>query len=185
VLHRILRGFSVAVVVSTLAPAASASLNANAQTPTTDSTPRIRAAIGVSVDRFIYEGDGLTAVSFRYSALRPRKVGTEFSVSVFPDAISGGALLLAPDLGPAFNATGPDMNLLFKAGFSSLAGLGGSFLFYPGIHFGSGLVMRAGEATGVRVDVIRHIYLVDQETDGLWSLGLGITSLPRKLKPVE
>jgi hypothetical protein len=40
------------------------------------------AAAGASVDRFLYEGAGITAVSFRYSGLRARRVGTEVGVSL-------------------------------------------------------------------------------------------------------
>jgi hypothetical protein len=40
------------------------------------------AAAGASVDRFIYEDAGITAVSFRYSGLRARRVGSEIGVSL-------------------------------------------------------------------------------------------------------
>src|SRR3954454_16075111 len=72
------------------------------------------AAAGASVDRFIYEGAGITAVSFRYSGLRARRVGSEIGVSLFPDALSAGALYLATDLGAAYSVPGDGFSLLFK-----------------------------------------------------------------------
>jgi hypothetical protein len=140
-------------------------------------------AVGGSVDRFIYEGDGITAVSFRFSGLRAGKVGSEIAVSLFPDALSAGALYLAPDLGPAFNVSGPGFSVLFKGGISSLAGLGGGVSFTPGYHLGGGLIVQAGNRLGIRVDVIRHFYLIDNETERLWSVGLGFTSLGRRIVP--
>src|SRR3954470_10685345 len=73
-------------------------------------------ATGASVDRFIYEGAGITAVSFRYSRLRARQVGTEIGVSLFPDALQAGALYLAPDLGAALSVPGSGFSGLLKAG---------------------------------------------------------------------
>jgi hypothetical protein len=62
-----------------------------------------RFARGVSVDQFIYDGAGLTAVSFRLSALRPSSLNTEIGISLFPSALQARALLLAPDFGAAYH----------------------------------------------------------------------------------
>jgi hypothetical protein len=134
-------------------------------------------AVGATVDRFIYEDQGITAVSFRYSVLRPRTLGSEIGVSLFPDALSIGALYLAPDLGAAFNASAPGFSLLLKGGLSTLAGLGGGFAFTPGYHFGAGLIVQVGQRLGIRVDAIRHVYLNASESEGIWSVGLGLTAL--------
>ncbi|MFL5447680.1 MAG: hypothetical protein ACJ8A6_12700 [Gemmatimonadales bacterium] len=140
-------------------------------------------ATGASVDRFIYEGAGITAVSFRYTGLQARRVGSEIGVSLFPDALSAGALYLATDLGAAYSAPGAGFSLLFKGGLSTLTALGGGFAFEPGFHFGTGMIVQTGKRSGVRLDVIRHYYLIDNETEGLWSVGLGFTALGRKSKP--
>jgi hypothetical protein len=140
-------------------------------------------AVGGTVDQFLYEGEHLTAVSFRFSGLRAGKMGSEIGVSLFPDALSAGALYLAPDLGPAFNASGPGFSLLLKGGISSLAGLGGGFAFIPGYHFGGGLIVEAGKRFGIRVDAIRHVYLIDNESEVFWSVGLGFTGLARRPNP--
>jgi hypothetical protein len=137
-------------------------------------------AVGGTVDRFLYEGGGITAASLRVSSLRARAVGTEIGVALFPDALSAGALVLAPDLGAAFNASGPGMSVLVKGGLSALTGLGAGFAFEPGYHLGGGLIVQIGKRAGMRVDVVRHAYLIDNETEAIWSVGLGFTGLPRR-----
>jgi hypothetical protein len=171
-------GLSLLSAIATLASTLPLSLTA-AQGPRLPDGP----ALGGSVDRFIYEGEGITAVSFRFSALRAGKVGSEIGVSLFPDALSAGVLYLAPDLGPAFNAAGPGFSVLVKGGISTLAGLGSGFAFIPGYHFGAGLIMQAGKRLGIRVDAIRHVYLIDNESEVLWSVGLGFTGLARRPNP--
>ncbi|HEX5574275.1 MAG TPA: hypothetical protein VFX42_00265 [Gemmatimonadales bacterium] len=137
-------------------------------------------AVGASIDQFLYEGERLTAVSFRFSGLRAGKLGSEIGVGLFPDALSSGALYLAPDLGPAFNASGPGFSLLLKGGLSSLAALGGGFAFIPGYHVGGGLIVQAGKRFGIRIDAVRHVYLAGEGSEALWSVGLGFTGLPRR-----
>ena len=145
-----------------------------------DTLQRLKPALGASVERFIYEGTGITAVAFHYSGLKPSRLSTEIAAALFPDALDVGALLLAPDIGAAYDASGRGFDLLLKAGFSSLMAVGGGFAFQPGYHFGSGLLIRTGKASGIRLDVVRHAYLIDQETEGIWSVGIGFTSLPRR-----
>jgi hypothetical protein len=145
-----------------------------------DTLPRLKPAMGASVERFMYEGVGITAVSFHYSRLKPNTLSTEIAAALFPDALEVGALLLAPDFGAAYDARGSGFDLLLKAGLSTLMGVGGGFAFQPGYHFGSGLLIRTGQASGIRLDVVRHFYLIDQETEGIWSVGIGFTSLPRR-----
>lgn len=169
--RRFTAGFSllsaIATLVSTLPPSLAAQ---GAKLPD-------GPAVGGSVDQFLYEGQHLTAVSFRFSKLRAGRVGSEIGVSLFPDALAAGALYLAPDLGPAFNASGPGFSLLLKGGISSLAGLGGGSVFIPGYHFGGGLIVEVGKRFGIRVDAIRHVYLIDNESEIFWSVGLGFTGL--------
>jgi hypothetical protein len=150
-----------------------------------DTPPRLKPALGGSVDRFMYDGHGITTLTFHYSGLKPNTVSTEIAAGVFPDALAAGALWLLPDIGAAYDARGPGFDLLFKAGLSSLVALGGGFAFQPGYHFGSGLLIRTGKASGVRVDVVRHAYLIDQETEGFWSVGIGFTTLPFRKPPKE
>jgi hypothetical protein len=143
-------------------------------------------ALGATIDRFTYEGEGLTAVSFRFSGLRSRTVGSEIGVSLFPDALQAGAVYLASDLGPAFNISGPGVTVLLKAGVSTLTGFGGGFAFTPGYHLGGGLIVQVGQRLGVRVDLARHVYVSGVEsTEPIWSVGLGFTSLARKGPPIE
>jgi hypothetical protein len=136
---------------------------------------------GASLDRFIYEGTGATAFSFRLSDLRPDRLGPELSVSFFPNALIARALLFAPDFGAAYNVSLPGATLLIKAGGSALTGLATDVVFVPGAHVGAGVVLRIGERTGIRIDATRHYYIDTGETEGIWSVGFGLTALrPRR-----
>jgi hypothetical protein len=135
-------------------------------------------ALGATVDRFSYEGEGITALTFRFSGLRSRTLGSEIGVSLFPDGLQYGTLLLAPDLGAAFNASGPGITVLVKGGLSMLAGIGRGLGFIPGYHLGGGLIVKAGKRMGIRLDLARHVYLAgDATSEPVWSVGIGFTSL--------
>jgi hypothetical protein len=181
---RMNRAGLLAVIV--VLPVMSPRLAAQDTLPRTDPAQvRLRPAMGASVDRFMYEGTGVTTISFHYSGLKSKALSTEIAAALFPDALQLGALLLAPDIGAAYDVRGSGFDLLLKAGMSALAGVGGGFAFQPGYHFGSGLLIRTGKASGVRLDVVHHIYLIDQESEGIWSVGIGFTSLPRSQSPPQ
>jgi uncharacterized membrane protein YdjX (TVP38/TMEM64 family) len=135
---------------------------------------------GVSIDRFIYEGTGETAFSFRLSHLRPGRLGNELSVSVFPRLLAAQALIFAPDFGAAYNVSIPHATLLIKAGGSALTGLAADVVFVPGAHVGAGLVVRIDDRTGIRIDATRHFYMSTGETEAIWSIGIGFAALPRR-----
>jgi uncharacterized membrane protein YdjX (TVP38/TMEM64 family) len=144
-------------------------------------SPRLLRGVaqGATFDRFLYDGSGITAFSFRLSDLKPGHLRPELGVSLFPEALPARALILAPDFGAAYNISLPLATLLVKAGGSAIAGLASDLVFVPGFHVGAGLVARIDSRTGIRVDVIRHTYLAIGETEPIWSVGLGFTSLPR------
>ena len=145
-----------------------------------DSVPVLQGrAMGASYDRFIYEGDDLSAFSFRYSGLTPAGLGPEIGIALFPQALPAAALILAPDIGVAYNLAVPRATLLLKAGGSGIVGVGRWLAaFRPGFHLGGGLVVRLDHRTGMRVDIVRHVYFVDGEADPIWSIGIGFTVLP-------
>ncbi len=138
-------------------------------------------AMGVSMDRFIYDGSGLMAISYRFSTLRPGGIGAELGVSLFPQTLPAGVLALAPDLGASYNLPFPGGALLIKAGGSAIGALGtAGVLFVPGFHVGGTVVVQAGNRSGLRIDVIRHYYLPGGgEIEPIWSVGLGFAVLPR------
>jgi hypothetical protein len=166
-----MRQFLATISILVLAPSPSLAAQSN--------RARIAPSMGVSVDRFLYEDEGTTALSFRYSDLR-RRVGTEVGAFFFPDALRSRILLLALDLGPAYNSPGADLKLLGKAGFSGLTAIGGQVELHPGLHAGGGLLFRIGEMSAIRVDLTRHVYLIDHRTQGRWSIGLGLNAMPRR-----
>jgi uncharacterized membrane protein YdjX (TVP38/TMEM64 family) len=136
---------------------------------------------GASLDRFIYEGTGETAFSFRLSGLRPGGLGPELCVSFFPKALIARALLFAPDFGAAYNLSIPGATLLIKGGGSALTGLATDVIFVPGAHVGAGIVVRIDERTGIRLDAARHYYIDTGEIEAIWSIGFGLTALrPRR-----
>jgi uncharacterized membrane protein YdjX (TVP38/TMEM64 family) len=137
-------------------------------------------AKGASIDRFIYEGTGETAFTFRLSGLRPRALGPELGVSVFPRALAARALLVAPDFGAAYNVSAPNLTLLIKAGASALTGLANDIVFIPGFHVGAGMLVRIDDRTAVRVDAARHFYIETGEPEAIWSIGFGLTALRRR-----
>jgi len=149
-----------------------------AQQPATGLTGN---AMGVSMDRFMYEGSSVVAMSYRFSGLRPRQLGSEIGVALFPQALPAGVLVLAPDLGAAFNLPVPGGSLLIKAGGSALTAIGtGGVLFVPGWHVGGTVVVQTGDRSGLRIDVIRHYYLPGgEQIEPIWSVGLGFAVLPR------
>jgi hypothetical protein len=145
-----------------------------------DSVPLLRGrAQGATYDRFISEGDDLSAFSFRYSGLSPGRLGPEIGLSLFPQLLPAATLLMAPDFGVAYNLAIPRATLLLKAGGSGIVGLGRWLaVFRPGFHLGAGIIVRLDHGTGMRLDVTRHVYLVDGEADPIWSVGVGFTILP-------
>lgn len=138
-------------------------------------------AMGVSMDRFMYEGTGVMAISYRFSTLRPGGIGAELGVSLFPQTLPAGVLALAPDLGASYNLPFPGGALLIKAGGSAIGAIGtAGVLVVPGFHAGGTVVVQAGDRSGLRIDVIRHYYLPGGgEIEPIWSVGLGFAVLPR------
>jgi uncharacterized membrane protein YdjX (TVP38/TMEM64 family) len=171
--------FYLLLAVGLAAPAATSSLQAQETRRLPDGF-----AMGGSMDRFIENGFGTTTLSFRLSQLRQSSVGTEIGVSLFPEALVAAGLIIAPDLGAAYNVSLPNATVLLKAGGSGIIGLGqGLAVAIPGLHLGAGLNVRAGPRAGVRFDVIRHFYQYDRRTLGMWSLSFGLTLLPRAGSP--
>jgi hypothetical protein len=171
-------GFSFGLILATLVSTRPVCLAAQGRHVTDVS------ALGGTLDRFYYDGQGITAVSFRFSDLHAWNLGGEVGVGLFPDGLSAGALILAPDLGAAFNAPGPGVNLLVKGGLSTVMAIGEGIGFIPGYHLGAGLIIHAGERLGIRIDVARHVYLFE-EGERLWSVGLGFTALRRRSNPAS
>jgi len=146
-----------------------------AQSPTSSRLQGI--SVGASLDRFLYEGTGTTAFSYRRSDLRPGNLSSELGVAFFPQYLVASALLFAPDFGPAYNIPLPQSTLLIKAGGSALTGIASEVVFIPGAHVGAGVLIRLDKQTAVRIDATRHFYMAPGETEAIWSIGIGLASL--------
>ncbi|HEV8178101.1 MAG TPA: VTT domain-containing protein, partial [Gemmatimonadales bacterium] len=123
-------GLSLVVLVSAFLPPSAV----QAQEISTHLTGH---AMGVSMDRFMYDGSGLMAMSYRFSTLRPGELGAELGVSLSPQALPAGVVALAPDLGVAYNISVPRGAVLIKMGGSAVVALStAGALFVPGFHVG-------------------------------------------------
>ena len=147
-----------------------------------DAGPLRGQAMGMSMDRFMYEGIGVVAMTYRYSSLHPGGVAPELGISLFPQSLPAGVLAIAPDLGASYNVTIPGGSVLFKTGGSALAAMGtGGAVFVPGIHVGGTALFKMGHTSGMRIDIIRHYYWISEgEIEPIWSIGLGFAILPRR-----
>ena len=133
---------------------------------------------GASLDRFLYDGAGETAFSFRLTEFRPGAFGPDLSASMFPQALAVPALVWATDFGGAYNVSRSNMTILLKGGASALTGIANDILFVPGVHVGAALIIHLDNHTGMRLDGVRHYYFEDGETEPIWSIGLGFCTLP-------
>ena len=120
--------------------------------------PRLAGpAKGVSMDWFMEDGSRLWAVSYRFSTLRPGGVAADLGLSLFPQTLPAGVLVLAPDLGASYNVSVPGGSLLIKAGGSAITALATTgVLFVPGVHVGGALILQTDSRSAVRIDIIRH-----------------------------
>ncbi|MEP6691618.1 MAG: hypothetical protein ABJD07_10700 [Gemmatimonadaceae bacterium] len=148
------------------------------------------SAIGFSVGKFVPAGarvgEGLTTVVLHVTRLEPKAVGLDVAVGMWPNGLSGGALVLGVDVGGAYNIGVPGATFLLKAGPSALVAVGmGGGAGAIGAHAGGGAILRVGPAIGIRADLVEHYYYGagtggDGGTGfGALSLSLGLTSLSR------
>jgi hypothetical protein len=155
-----------------------------AQVPSTSRLEGI--SVGAGIDRFIYEGTGATAFTYRRSDLKPGRLSPELSVSFFPQVLVAQALLFAPDFGAAYNLSIPHSTLLLKTGASAIVGVATDVVFVPGAHVGAGIFLRIDDRTGIRIDATRHFYVDIDETEAIWSIGFALASLPtRRPRPAR
>jgi hypothetical protein len=133
---------------------------------------------GVSLERFQYEDAGaIAAVSFHLSQLRHNGMGTELGVAVFPQYLEYPALLIAPDVGVGYNLSLPAATLLLRGGLGAILGIGQGSSLLPGAHLGGSALVHLDQRLALRADVLKRWYLVQNETEPFWSMGLGFSVL--------
>ena len=74
------------------------------------------SAVGASAGVFTAGGESLFALSLTASELRAGRASADFSLALSPQALGYGVLLLATDVGPAFNVAMPGITVLLKGG---------------------------------------------------------------------
>jgi hypothetical protein len=141
-------------------------------------------ALGVSVTKFAEAftlDETLTAITFRHSGLRANAVGLELDAGLFPQVLPG-ALLIAFDGGPGYNISLPGATLILRAGPGGYAALGGGGggAFTPGVHLGASAIVGVQRRAGIRLDLLRHWYRVDDEFYPYWSLGFGFAVMSKQ-----
>ena len=140
-------------------------------------------AVGASVGRVSASDDQWTSVALNVTRLRQNRVGFELSLATIPMTVPLGMLVLAPDVGAAYNVSLPGATLLVKGGASLLlAGSPYGFAGGVGGYFGAGAIVRLGPRVGLRLDVTQRYLSTDGDvasrTLPLLGMSMGLTSIP-------
>jgi hypothetical protein len=138
------------------------------------------AAVGITLDRFL-AGEEFRdhSATFHVSDLDPNSLTPEFGASVFARSLAAQSVIVNLDVGGAFNIAFPQLVLLIRGGASGMFAFGREQGGLPGVHYGISLLAKLRGRNGIRIDIIRRIYLLPSETlPATLTLGIGITSLP-------
>lgn len=108
-----------------------------------------------------------TILTFRYTDLPATGAGFELGILV---AAARDYAFFAFELGPSMTLPGDWALPHIRAGMNLLMGV------FPGVYFGGGVTIPAGQRVGLRFDVTHRIWLVGEGgTVGMWSAGLGLS----------
>lgn len=142
------------------------------------------SAVGGSVGAFIVEDEPIYTIGLSVLGLRAGRVSADFALSLPPQLLPFGAVVLVADVAPAYNVALPGFTLLLKAGPSVvLGGGGGGAGGLLGLHGGLGMVFQVGPRAGLRIDLLERLYVAGGEAYALPSLSFGVTALPARLSP--
>lgn len=129
-------------------------------------------------------GTALLRPTFRTTKLTRGRVGSDFALVMFPDAISLRPLFIAAGLQAslAYRLVPGPASLLLKGGGAGIAAVGGGLMpnIVPGVHFGLGLLVPLDALSLIRADLTRHLYTTNGRTMGLWSFGIGFAAARKK-----
>jgi hypothetical protein len=136
-------------------------------------------ATGFSAGAVVGDGSALVLGTVHSYRLRARKVGSAMSIAFLPQTLLFLTLTAAGDVGAAYNASMPGATLLLKGGATAFAAIGALGAgAYPGLHVGASLIAGGTGRSGLALDVTHRWIWTEGGPHGLWSFGLGITSLP-------
>lgn len=140
-------------------------------------------AIGATVGTFRVDDEALRVGSFHANGLRAHRASAAFVLAVPPQAWGDGVLLLLPDLGVAYNVSLPRATLLLKGGGSGVLGMGAEGAgAFPGVHLGATFLVQTGARVGLLIDATEHWYWADHAAVRVFSIGIGVTALPRLVR---
>lgn len=142
------------------------------------------SAVGGSVGAFIIEGEPIYTIGLSVLGLRAGRVSADFALSLPPQVLPFGAVVLAADVAAAYNLALPGATLLLKMGPSVVLGAGGGGAGgLVGLQGGLGLVFQVGPSAGLRIDLLERLYVAGGEAYALPSLSFGVSALPARLSP--
>ncbi len=176
--------FGAAITLALAAGLPASAQDAQPGSPSGVTEPATGAAVGVSFERFmIPEGEGgVTLMTLHADGLRTRGgLGLDFALSAPPEALLAGAILGVADLGPAYSFPQKGSTILVRGGGTTIAcacGEGSAPLL--GAYAGVAALLPIGPRAGLRIDITPRVFLVEEPVI-TWTVGIGITSLPRAL----
>jgi hypothetical protein len=135
---------------------------------------------GMTMDYWRGAGPALLRPTLRLTTHPGRGLGTDFALTIFPDAISIAPPAVALGLQAAVAHPVPlgSAVLLPKAGAAGIVATGvhdhGAFLgLVPGLQAGLGLLVPLDRKSALRLDLTRHVYWSNGYSYPVWSLGFG------------
>jgi hypothetical protein len=130
--------------------------------------------LGITLDRYLIESYGATAVSFRGLHLTPSHWGSEFGFGLLPVEGTSNVGVIT-DLGTAFQSPHTGSVILLKFGATGIYG-GGSGLF--GLYAGAGVVGQIAKGLTIRLDLTRRWYVAQGQLPQIWLFSVGVGTIP-------
>lgn len=134
---------------------------------------------GVTTFRDEYETLALFETGVRFSSLTPKRVSADVRITTFPQALSGGVLLLSADVDAAYVVPlGERGYATPRLGVSVIGGAGsGGAGAMAGVNYGLGLVTRLDGPLALRFDASHRTYAGGEASIGAWAFSIGVAWL--------
>ena len=133
---------------------------------------------GGSFERYLGEGLGNMAFTYRRTDTARNGLGLDFGAGVFPAALAVRIVRLQIDAGFARTQFLGPAALILKAGTGTRLDLGLEPGLVPGFQAGLAAVVRLQRDCGLRVDLTRRVSFPEGGTVSRWSIGIGLSAMP-------